>query len=87
MSQAFLQPFRVTIRKGLKTYAVTLHAASYQEAQQKAQTAFGSHMASGDGAHGTLWREGAHPDSGNTRNIRLYVQGTHCASCEVLLER
>lgn len=74
-----LSKFRIVFTRNGKQYTAMVKAISQEEALQKlkAQLATESPAAPAPKAM----------TSGSKREVHLFIQGTHCASCEVLIER
>jgi sulfite exporter TauE/SafE/plastocyanin domain-containing protein/copper chaperone CopZ len=70
--------YRITFTKGGKRFVATVKATSQEEAIQKLNATLANEKSPTKEAPAAI-------SSG--KSLRLYVQGTHCASCEVLIER
>lgn len=70
-----MQDFRITFTKGGKRFVATVNAFSEEEAKQKLMA--------------KLSEQPQHLPVPlvSEKELNLFVQGTHCASCEVLVER
>lgn len=66
------QTFEITYTKNGERFTAAIQALSREEAIQKLRENL---------------RVRSRPASPKTKEIRLFIQGTHCASCEVLIER